>query len=155
MSYLKRRIVTTLPTTLRDGEEVYYQDPNGNRTLWVGNAQGEAWPACGYKEYVALLTQADTNAPVATVLKNTVGTVTYAYDDVGFFLGHFPAGSIIKPMGDAKRYFIGSSGTKGFVVVNGGTTNIEIITQNESEEGVNGLFSAGSDFLLSVIITPS
>jgi len=36
------------------------------------------------KEYVALLTQTGTNAPVATVLKNTLGSVpVWSYDVVG------------------------------------------------------------------------
>lgn len=38
----------------------------------------------GYKVYTALLTQTGTNAPVATVLENTLGgTVVWSYDAVG------------------------------------------------------------------------
>ena len=37
-----------------------------------------------YKVYTALLTQSGTNAPVATVLENTLGvTPTFIYDEVG------------------------------------------------------------------------
>lgn len=37
-----------------------------------------------YKIYTALLTQSGTNAPVATVLENTIGnTVTYVYNNPG------------------------------------------------------------------------
>jgi hypothetical protein len=37
-----------------------------------------------YKTYVALLTQTGTDAPVATVLENTLGvTPTYTYEGVG------------------------------------------------------------------------
>lgn len=37
-----------------------------------------------YKVYVALLTQSGTNAPVATVLENTLGgTVVWSYNDIG------------------------------------------------------------------------
>ena len=40
-----------------------------------------------YKVYTALLTQSGTDAPVATVLENTLeGTVTWTYDDVGMYL---------------------------------------------------------------------
>ena len=40
------------------------------------------------KVYVALLTQTGTNAPVATVLKNTLGgTVVWTYDSAGIYIG--------------------------------------------------------------------
>jgi hypothetical protein len=48
--FIEESVVTTLPTTLEPGQQVYYQDPNGVRTLWVGHADGSAWPAVGYKE---------------------------------------------------------------------------------------------------------
>ena len=39
-----------------------------------------------YKVYVALLTQTGTDAPVATVLENTLGgTITFGYDYVGTY----------------------------------------------------------------------
>jgi hypothetical protein len=83
-SDFKRQNVTdVLPTTLPAGLQVWYIDPNGVETLWVGREDGSAWPAVGYKEYVAGLTQAGTNAPVATVLSNTLGTVTLARSNVG------------------------------------------------------------------------
>jgi hypothetical protein len=48
-------VVTTLPTTLAYGQEVYYKDANGNLTLWVGHEDGSAWPSVGYKEYRGFL----------------------------------------------------------------------------------------------------
>lgn len=50
----------------------------------------------GYKSYVALLTQSGTDAPVATVLENTLGgTVVWTRggvgDYVGTLVGAFPA----------------------------------------------------------------
>ena len=80
-------VVTTLPTTLQYGQEVYYKDASGNLTLWVGHEDGSAWPAVGYKEYVALLTQEGTNAPVATVLSNTLGAIVWSYVQIGFYNG--------------------------------------------------------------------
>lgn len=38
-----------------------------------------------YKIYTALLTQSGTNAPVATVLENTLGTISFAYFAVGYY----------------------------------------------------------------------
>ena len=45
-----------------------------------------------YARYVALLTQTSTNAPVATVLENTLGgTVVWTYDSVGYYIGTLSA----------------------------------------------------------------
>jgi hypothetical protein len=87
-------IVTTLPTTLEYGKEVYYKDASGNLTLWVGHEDGTAWPAVGYKEYRAELNQSGTNAPTATIGVNTIGTVTYGYTSEGVYTinGTFPLG---------------------------------------------------------------
>jgi hypothetical protein len=91
-------VVTTLPTTLAYGQEVYYKDANGNLTLWVGHEDGSAWPSVGYKEYVALLAQTGTSAPVATVLSNTIGSLTTSYIDIGSYringIGAFPIGKV-------------------------------------------------------------
>jgi hypothetical protein len=38
-----------------------------------------------YKVYTALLTQTGTDAPVATVLENTLGNITYSYSEVGSY----------------------------------------------------------------------
>lgn len=40
-----------------------------------------------YKKYTALLTQTGTNAPVATILENTLsGTPVWTYGDVGYYI---------------------------------------------------------------------
>jgi len=45
-------------------------------------------PTGGVKEYVALLTQTGTDAPVATVLKNTLGgTIVWTYSNFGRYIG--------------------------------------------------------------------
>jgi hypothetical protein len=40
----------------------------------------------GYKVYTALLTQSGENAPVATVLENTIGDIWFTYDRIGVYL---------------------------------------------------------------------
>jgi hypothetical protein len=66
-------ITDEVPTSLPAGLTVWYIDPNGVETLWVGREDGSAWPAVGYKEYVALVTYNDaTNTIEADVLKNTL-----------------------------------------------------------------------------------
>ena len=63
------------------------------QVLTADGAGGAAWEAVagggpGYLEYVALLTQSGTDAPVATVLKNTLGgTVVWTRSAPGEFLG--------------------------------------------------------------------
>jgi len=42
-------------------------------------------PYLGGKSYVALLTQTGTNAPVATVLENTLGDLSYTYFSPGLY----------------------------------------------------------------------
>jgi hypothetical protein len=83
---IKRTITTTLPTTLNYREEIYYQDANGNLTLWVGHEDGSAWPSVGYKEYFAFVSQSGTNAPTAEVQSNTLGIVTYERTQAGSYL---------------------------------------------------------------------
>ncbi|MBK9497759.1 MAG: hypothetical protein IPO08_25255 [Xanthomonadales bacterium] len=43
--------------------------------------------ACGYKSYVATLTQAGTAAPVATVLQNTIGDIVWTRSEAGRYVG--------------------------------------------------------------------
>lgn len=47
-----------------------------------------------YTVYTALLTQTGTNAPTATILENTIGNITFTYDDTGSYniSGSFPSG---------------------------------------------------------------
>jgi hypothetical protein len=84
--FRRDNIVTTLPTTLEYGKEVYYKDASGNLTLWVGHEDGSAWPAVGYKEYVALLTQTGEDAPVATTVLNTIGALAWSRTGAGTYL---------------------------------------------------------------------
>ena len=39
----------------------------------------------GYRSYTALLTQSGTDAPVATVLENTIGDIVWSRDGLGFY----------------------------------------------------------------------
>ncbi len=50
---------------------------NGNGTSGGGS----------YKVYSAVISQTDTNAPVATVLENTLGNIIFSYEGVGSYKG--------------------------------------------------------------------
>jgi hypothetical protein len=83
-------ITDELPTSLPAGLTIWYIDPNGVETLWVGNEDGIAWPAVGYKEYVASVTW-DSGSPlyIATPIVNQLpGTTTITEND-GFYAPGF------------------------------------------------------------------
>jgi hypothetical protein len=121
-AYIKRRITETLPTTLEPGEEIYYQDANGNLTLWVGHADGSAWPAVGYKRIVAVITISNTNTGSITTPINQLGEVpTFLYSGSpglygGIFDGIIPNISRgITSVSRAPYAFIASVDTDFFV----------------------------------------
>lgn len=94
MSYIKRRITTTLPTTLEEGEEIYYQDANGVQNLWVGRSDGTAWPACGYKKIAGTL--AYSGSLSYSIFASDFGAVVPTYTEVGAYavdLGSLPSGA--------------------------------------------------------------
>ncbi len=45
-----------------------------------------------YSVYVAILNQSGANAPVATVLENTIGEINWTYDSVGVYYGTLAEG---------------------------------------------------------------
>jgi len=67
--------------------------PTGTNQAKLGDGRSrfndlEYWNPQGYLVYTALLTQTGTDAPVATVLENTLGgTVVWTYDDIGLYQG--------------------------------------------------------------------
>jgi hypothetical protein len=61
--FVRLNETTTLPATLPAGQQIWYIDPNGVETLWVGREDGSAWPAVGYKEFVF-----DSNSGTATYI---------------------------------------------------------------------------------------
>jgi hypothetical protein len=102
----------------------------------------------GYKEYVALLTQAGTDAPAATVLSNTLGAIVWAYASVGQYSatlsGAFPAtktqleitpGTYLSDGADAYNY--------SFYRANSGNQLFLISYENMTE--ANGLFDTTSE----------
>lgn len=87
-SYTTAQIAALTGMTLRqrvfnttDNDYEYYDG-----TRWVKEAHPK------YKVYVASLTQTGTDAPVATVLENTLGgTVVWSYSGVGDYVGTLAA----------------------------------------------------------------
>jgi hypothetical protein len=65
-------------------------------------------PGASYLVYTALLTQIGTGAPVATVIENTIGVITFSYDDVGQYhalsAGLFTEGKTVVFLTDVQSY---------------------------------------------------
>jgi hypothetical protein len=150
--FVRLNETTTLPTTLPEGQQVWYIDANGVETLWVGRENGSAWPSVGYKEWSALITQSEDNAPTAVVLSNTVGVVALSRSSIGNYSitnASFTVGKtliIIGPNNAAE--FFPSDGDFFSVYSTSGSGAVEIATilngdtQYENSGGVNLLLNS-------------
>jgi len=137
--FVRLNETTTLPTTLPVGAQVWYIDANGVETLWVGREDGSAWPAVGYKEYVAILEQSGTNAPTATVISNTFGTVAWAYNSSGTYSAPLASSPQLKIVGNitnqcfTTEYFITLTPTANLITLttfnNAGSNSNDILGQ--------------------------
>lgn len=90
-------------------------------------------PTGGVKEYVAGLTQTGINAPVATVLKNTLGApIVYSYGIpggyIGTLIGAFPLGKTIITV------------DSGFTVTNTDDDTIEIVVAG-GDDSLDALYN--------------
>lgn len=85
--------------------EISSESAAAGQVLTADGAGGAGWEAAagggpGYLVYVALLTQSGTDAPVATVMENTLGgTVVWTRDNEGQYRGTltnaFPLGKTV------------------------------------------------------------
>jgi hypothetical protein len=85
--------------------DLMFRDPLGEEILIT--PQGGLAPIINnlptgpaYKVYTALLTQSGIDAPVATVLENTIGNITWTYLSIGSY-----AGNLISAFPLNKTYF--------------------------------------------------
>jgi len=95
------------------------------------------------KVYVALLTQTGTNAPVATVLKNTLGgTVVWTYDSVGQYHGTLASAfTLNKTVVFHNLPFQQSSDEILIKVITNGEDMIRVNVVNDGFEALNGIDS--------------
>jgi len=104
---------TTVPTLL-DGELFYDQT---NDLLYYGDdgTNKVAGSVVGVKRYKALLTQTGTNAPVATVLENTLGgTVVWTRTGAGVYVGTLASAFTVEKTIINRAAGVSSSGTTGY-----------------------------------------
>jgi hypothetical protein len=77
--FVRLNTTENLPIALPPGLQVWYIDPNGVETLWVGREDGSAWPAVGFVNYSARVKVTSSAVfSVVSVKSNTIGTLTPA-----------------------------------------------------------------------------
>lgn len=130
-------------------ETNYIADPRGLFTfLDFGDTEAGAafsgFPA-GTTVYRALLTQTGTNAPVATVLENTLGfDVIWSYQSPGVYFGQSASIANEFPLGRT-LVFCGSGQTTSNHWDNAGTIAIARIEQDDAIVVVSGDASSPDD----------
>mgnify|MGYP006274616671 CR=1 FL=1 len=125
---------TVLPVGLKDPTR---DDGYLAGAITVSDLAAQITPSAPYKVYSALLTQTGTNAPVATILQNTIGSMVWSYSmyapgayDV---VGTLPLGKSVVIAGPANTYGPSSNvvlGTYGQVLAN------KIIIKSINSSGV-------------------
>lgn len=85
----------------------------------------------GYKVYTALLSQSSTGAPVATVLRNTIGNVVWSYSDVGEYTATL-AGAFTA---NKTAIIIGGENVHGSVNARHNDVNTIVIETNDGFQG--------------------
>jgi hypothetical protein len=105
---------------------------------WVLPDEGGTIALTKYKIYTALLTQSGTNAPVATVLENTLGaTITWSYVGVGQY--YATASSTVFTAGKTTGILSNSSSTGINAFVNISTTVFNTVTTSSGVAANNEL----------------
>jgi hypothetical protein len=113
ISWIKgKRVVTTidpaktlLPLGLKDGRR---DDEYLAGAITVEDFAASIVTPPAYKVYTALLTQTGTDAPVATVLENTIGNIIWSYDSEGIYkaesIGNFTESKTVVFISSGSNY---------------------------------------------------
>ena len=95
----------------------------------IGGGNSEPVDSRPYKVYTALLTQSGTNAPVATVLENTLGNIVWSRR----FLGTYE-GSLIRAFTENKTTIQIIANTGQGYTTNSGVANKDVVMISTSNE---------------------
>lgn len=139
--------------TLSTGELGLDTD-TGSEALYIGTPAGnkQVGGALGVKRYVALLTQTGTNAPVATVLENTLGgTVVWSYQSPGSYratLSNAFALNKTLPTKQAVKTAADESSWVG-ILANNSADYFDVYTGDDQGNGANGVL-VGFSILITV-----
>jgi hypothetical protein len=155
--FRRDNIVTTLPTTLEYGKEVYYKDAFGNLTLWVGHEDGTAWPAVGYKAIILSINQAFTGAQSVSVQFNqTDRTFTPTRSNVGVYAITFSEAFTASPLyaiisnGSASNLYTFASS----ISLGAGQTKIDIESLDYSGNPIDIGSSSPRQFNVEIRVYP-
>jgi hypothetical protein len=138
--FVRMNQTDVLPETLPAGQQVWYIDPNGVETLWVGRENGSAWPAVGYKEYVANVLQEGGNAPIASVMINQIGNIVWSRSSAGIYNGTLSGAFIQNKTDCVVSNSIGLNNFGG-IIFQRGTNNFVLL------ETFDSLFAFSDDIL--------
>jgi len=113
----------------RDGFWTYFPGYSPNSTA-------------AYKEYVANISQSSTSAPVATIISNTLGVITWGYNSAGTYQGVL-TGAFSDP--DKVVLLIGSVDTTLFATLYYGNSDSVLIHTTDIEDtATNGILNGTS-----------
>ena len=118
---------------------------NSTILLKKKSSSASAGGGASYLVYTALLSQSGTDAPVATVLENTLGvTVTWSYGNVGSYTGTYSAtlsGDIY--VDEKKRYLVFPFDGAITMSLSSNSTVIDISTfDHVNETGIDGAMTS-------------
>lgn len=109
--------------------------------LWRKRNRGnkgeiEIPPMPPYKKYVALLSQSGTDAPVATVLENTIGDIVWSYDNVGSYIA-----TLLDAFPPEKTYIFVSHSATGLLAYGAFGNTISLITADYTDNQQNNFLN--------------
>jgi hypothetical protein len=125
-------------------------------TIYGQQAKKGGGPTIEPKVYKALISQSGASAPVATVLKNTIGDIVWSYDGAGAYIGTlvgaFPEGKTLLFIGNEPTFdnvslsVLGlSRGSDDYVYLNGqrfsANTSTGAITQIQINDLITNTLS--------------
>ncbi len=136
-----------LETAGIEAAEINSESATAGQVLTADGAGGAGWAGVvdggpGYLEYVALLSQSGTDAPVASVVENTLGgTVVWTRDGPGSYLGTL-SGAF--PVGKTVVFAQATLGSKPVSAsVDGSGNAVGITTSSVDEVGWYGMTDGG------------
>jgi len=155
--FIRLNVTTTLPTTLPEGVELWYRDGNGVETLWVGHADGSAWPSVGYKAIILSINQAFTGTQSVSVrLNQTDRTFTPTRSNVGVYAITFSQAFTASPIyamifgGIASNIYTFASS----ISVGAGETKIDIVSLDYSGNPIDIGSTSPRQFNLEIRVYP-
>lgn len=131
-----------------DAQEVLKPQPKMEASLLsLAAIKKYVAPTPAYKVYTALVTQTGTNAPVATVLENTIGNIWFTYDGVGSYRINSNSLFTANKTATFISSLDGGSGSGGGSPLGGGTSIVVLDSYNLNFFVIDTVGNATNSFL--------